>query len=159
MAWPIIYLPLSRELILVILIKPTLNLAWTGSQHNSNVTVSCVIFQRFSHVLSFFSFAKEKITLHPIPLALLKEGQNHISLGYSEKTLLKSQTRLVPLWSSYFGVFPAGIHMPLPLQGLNRIMWKIAFLTTKEKKKLHNTQDKPLKTFHLHFALGPIVKV
>lgn len=81
MAWTIISLPLSRELILLTWIKPTLNLTWTESQHNSNVTISCVIFQRFSHFLSFiFFFAKEEMTLYPIPLALLKEGQNHISL-------------------------------------------------------------------------------
>lgn len=77
MTWPIISLPLSRELIVLILIKPTVNLTWTGCQHNSNVTVSCVIFQRLSHFLSS-SFAKEEMTLHLISLSSLKV-QNHIS--------------------------------------------------------------------------------
>lgn len=122
MTWPIISLPLSRERIVLFLIKPTLNLSWTGSQHNSNVTVSCVIFQRFSHFLSTF-FAKKKNELAPYFLVFIKVGAKlHFSLGYSEKTLLKSQAELVPIWSSHLGVFPAGIQMLLPLQGLNKIM-------------------------------------
>lgn len=149
MTWPIISLPLSRELIVLNLIKPTLNLTWTGSQHNSNVTVSCMIFQRFSYFLSS-SFAKEKNSLAPYFLVFIKEDAKlHLSL------LLKSQTKLVPIWSSYLDIFPAGIQTLLPLQGLNKIMWNIAFL--KGKQWLHSIQGQPVKTFYLHFVLGIVI--
>lgn len=90
MAWPIISVPFSRELILLVLSKTTLNLTWCGSQHNSNVTICCVIFFTDSHIfyLSFFPlFKKKKKKMYPISFALLKEGQNHISLLSSQRKL------------------------------------------------------------------------
>lgn len=149
MAWPIILLPLSREFILLILIKPTRTLLELGASTIA-MSLSAVWFLE-SHF--FFPFVKEKMTLHPDSLAVL-EGQNHIFLLVIQIKVLKSQTRLVPIRLSYFGVFSAGIHMSLPLEGLNKIMWNIAFLTSEEKKRLHNIQGQSEKTFHLHFALG-----
>lgn len=75
-----------------------------------------MIFQRLSHFLSFIFYFSKESDLAPYSLGFVKGGaKSRFSLGYSVKTLLKSQTRLVPIWSSYLGVFPAGIHMPLPL--------------------------------------------
>lgn len=76
MAWTIIFSSTLQGIHLDHLDKANKNLSWTGSQHNSNVTIKCVIF-----VVSLFfpPFVKEKMTLHPDPLAVL-EGQNHIFL-------------------------------------------------------------------------------
>lgn len=84
MAWPIISVPFSRELILLVLSKTTLNLTWCGSQHNSNVTICCVIFFTDSHIfyLSFFPLFKKKKKNVPYSLCFIKGGaKSHLSFG------------------------------------------------------------------------------